>query len=935
MSKLNSAFKSDEVVDTEDWNAMDENEGEELITIGLFLKPGDVVELSQPGREPVLAVFVQQLDSNSQFFSVNGRWCHSIIARVAFAITGCIDPALLKPLLPFMPTSPGKADPKGEVHVPVNLATPVQRILERMTEEAERIYRTNAPVLDTAYAVLADPKRTRMMTLSQIAKTLLARNDPAWKPSPAALLAVRKSLHHNEFRFRSDIRSHRLTNVFAIRPKNDVQVVETVHEWIREHREFLATTSTKPNEVPRKRSQGVTYVMDFLAKARRLIALSRKDREPNLGVVGPSKTGLSQPGDASGVEIVWGETFSSTDKQIINFLQAWVLTGQYVGIGGLHAACANLIMSTGCYGVSAVRSDGMSDSEASQIRRTTGMVFLQEIGVITPYENRALYDEQLMLPTVRLSRNLELLNTKAEMTRKNPDFRDSMADLRRDWGSATVYCIDDAGAQEIDDGISIERINGETSDFWIHVHVANPTAFFDKTHALSGLAAHMTETVYTPERSFPMLPLWTTQGYFSLGRDRPVLTFSSKIDSGGNVLERRIEPGIVRNIVTITPSDVSSLLGDQTTHETRRLVVGGKLLINEVSKKTPTVSAEQLRDLQDLYTAAQRLWEMRKAAGGIRISSTVNHVRVFESPGRPGMTWSAPSTDRSRFIKGDPIIEVTNRISRGLIHFGISPANIVEEMMILACSTAASWCTERKIPVMYRGTIAPPSNDALSSEELKAQYVLPHIEKHGEVPYGTAVRYITSLGRAIAHSAPLSHKIIGVPGYVKVTSPLRRFSDMIAHWQIEAAIRYEARTGKKFDANVSSTDIHGILPFTQRQMQESIVTLSPRERIIGGTKRSSSRFWSTLALFRAFYYKEAPLPDTFRFWVRRAPDDVRFQLKSATGLLPDYGYDAFLTASRDAQVGDEWEVQIERIDVFARSIYVKPVRLLRREEDPL
>jgi hypothetical protein len=213
MSKLNSAFKADEDVDAPEWNATEEDDGEELITIGLFLKPGDVVELSQAGREPVLAVFVQQLDSNSQFFSVNGRWCHSVIARVAFAITGCIDPAVLKPLLPFLPTSPGKANPKGEVHVPAELAAPVQRILERMTEDAERIYRTNAPVLDTAYAVLADPNRTRMMTLAQIAKTLLARNDPTWKPSPAALLAVRKSLNHNEFRFRSDIRSHRLTNV--------------------------------------------------------------------------------------------------------------------------------------------------------------------------------------------------------------------------------------------------------------------------------------------------------------------------------------------------------------------------------------------------------------------------------------------------------------------------------------------------------------------------------------------------------------------------------------------------------------------------------------------------------------------------------------------------------------------------------------------------
>jgi hypothetical protein len=284
-------------------------------------------------------------------------------------------------------------------------------------------------------------------------------------------------------------------------------------------------------------------------------------------------------------------------------------------------------------------------------------------------------------------------------------------------------------------------------------------------------------------------------------------------------------------------------------------------------------------------------------------------------------------------VQGDPIIELQYSVPKSPIHFGMSTANIVEEMMLMACSTAASWCTERNIPVMYRGTIEPPQSEALSSEELKTRFVIPHMEKHGQVPRGLARRYLASLGRAIAHSAPLPHKIIGVPGYVKVTSPLRRFSDMIAHWQIEAAIRYEARSGKKFSAADLATGPRGILPFTQRQMQESIVTLSPRERIITMTKRSSSRFWGCLALLRAFHYKEAPLPEVFRFWVREIQDETRPYDKGAIGVLSDYGLQANFTDARAVQDGDEWEVQLDHIDMFSCKIFVNPVRLVHREEE--
>ncbi|KAH7377268.1 hypothetical protein BKA66DRAFT_156529 [Pyrenochaeta sp. MPI-SDFR-AT-0127] len=932
LSKLSSGVKADENTNTNEWAKAEADEDEGLITIGLFLKPGDVVELSQPGREPVLAVFVQQLDNISQFFSVNGRWCHSILSRVAFAITGCIDPALLQPLLPFMPTSPGKANPNGEVHVPLHLAAAVKSTLERMTVEAENIYRTNAPVLDTAYALLADPARTRMMTLTQIAKTLLAHNNPTWVPSPAALLAVRKALNHNEFRFRSDARSHRLTNVFAIRPKTDVQVVETVHEWIRQYREHLALSANKPPNYIEKRTKGATHVINFLEKARRLVANSRKRRDPNPGYLGPSKTRLDAKDESSNVQVEWGEPFTSADKQIINFLQAWVLTEQFIGMAGLHAACANLLLATECYGAGVIHNGGTTYSSLVEMDRATGLLFLQEIGVLSPHENRSLYDEQLMLPTVCLSRNLELLNTKAELIRRNPDFRDSMADLRHDWGSTTVFCIDDAGAHEIDDGVSIERVRGDASEFWIHVHVANPTAFFDKTHTLSGLAAHMTETVYTPEMTFPMLPTWATQGYFSLDRNRPVITFSTRISRTGKALETKIQPGIIRNIVNITPSEVMSLLGEKPTVETRRILVGGEIPSVDNSRPPPKLTVDQVQCLRDLYTAAKALWETRKAAGGIRFGTSAPNVRVFQKSHHAGMTWSPPSIDRSRLIEGDPTIEVTHQLSKGFIQFSISPKNIVEEMMMLACQAAASWCTERHIPVMYRGTIEPPTRDGQSMEQLRP-LLLSYWEKSEEPPLELAMRYTNSLGRAIAHYAPLHHKIIGVPGYVKVTSPLRRFSDMITHWQIEAAIRYEARSGKKFDAAKNATSARSILPFSQRQMQESILTLSPRERIISMTKQSSTLRWITMAFMRAFHYKEAPLPDVFKFWVRSVPDDMSGTWKYALGHLPEYGIRAKMIDQVPVQVGDVWEVKLDSMHVFSGNFYVKAVRMLSREAD--
>ena len=235
---------------------------------------------------------------------------------------------------------------------------------------------------------------------------------------------------------------------------------------------------------------------------------------------------------------------------------------------------------------------------------------------------------------------------------------------------------------------------------------------------------------------------------------------------------------------------------------------------------------------------------------------------------------------------------------------------------------------------MFRGSIAPPNVNRAPSEELKHNIMSNYLEKHLNPPLRLTTQYMESLGRAIAHTSPLPHRVIGVSGYVRVTSPLRRFSDMIAHWQIEAAIRHEAKTGKKYNAAELSSQ-RGILPFTQRQIQESIITLSPREKLIATTQRNAVNHWVSQAFLRALHYGEAKLPATFRCWIRYVDLGAnRFSLRPlAVGLMPEFGLRVAIRDIEDAQLGDEWEVVLDSVDLFNARIYVKPVRLLNRETD--
>lgn len=66
--------------------------------------------------------------------------------------------------------------------------------------------------------------------------------------------------------------------------------------------------------------------------------------------------------------------------------------------------------------------------------------------------------------------------------------------------------------------------------------------------------------------------------------------------------------------------------------------------------------------------------------------------------------------------------------------------------------------------------------------------MLPTEEELEAVPYGPCrdVMLRSRMVRSISSTdKPTPHAGLGLPGYVQFTSPIRRYGDMLAHWQLK------------------------------------------------------------------------------------------------------------------------------------------------------
>lgn len=140
-------------------------------------------------------------------------------------------------------------------------------------------------------------------------------------------------------------------------------------------------------------------------------------------------------------------------------------------------------------------------------------------------------------------------------------------------------------------------------------------------------------------------------------------------------------------------------------------------------------------------------------------------------------------------------------------------SQLVSEMMIACGEALAAFGEEKNISLPYRGQ---------ASQEIPAG----DMEAIPEGPC-RALALRRYLGRAdMSFMKPISHAALGVRGYVQFTSPIRRYSDLLAHYQVKAILRGEPP------------------PFSSAYVEAVMAVVNLQSRQARKLQVSSTRYWA-------------------------------------------------------------------------------------------
>jgi exoribonuclease II len=196
---------------------------------------------------------------------------------------------------------------------------------------------------------------------------------------------------------------------------------------------------------------------------------------------------------------------------------------------------------------------------------------------------------------------------------------------------------------------------------------------------------------------------------------------------------------------------------------------------------------------------------------------------------------------------------------------------LVAEMMILAGEVAGKYCQQHNLPVPFRGQ---PQPELPSDEEL---LLLPA----GPV---RACALRRCMPRSEIGITPIRHASLGLDTYTQVTSPIRRYTDLLTHFQIKAHIRGEE------------------LPFSSEKMQEILYNVTSSAQEATAVERQTNRYWSLEYLRR----------NADQVWQVLVLRWLREEENLGIILLEDLGLELPHRFERSVALGDRLKVQVSR-----------------------
>jgi ribonuclease R len=360
---------------------------------------------------------------------------------------------------------------------------------------------------------------------------------------------------------------------------------------------------------------------------------------------------------------------------------------------------------------------------------------------------------------------------------------------RRDFRHLPIVTIDGETARDFDDAVLVEH-DPHTGNWRLQVHIADVAHYVKAATALDLEARLRGNSVYFPDRAIPMLPQELSTDLCSLrpDEDRLVLSCLMDIDASGNVTGYEVTEGVIRSARRMTYTQVHAILeGDAATR---------------------AQFAELVPEFERMKQLAQVLNRKRDRRGSID----------FDLP--------------------EPIIEFdefgamksVTRSERNWAH------RLIEEFMLAANESVASWIESLGVPSLYRIHEKPEPRRVVEFEETAAAFGyslgignLPvrKFETRGErreqrgragrtrqheVPEEIAVTprmyqkltakiagkpeerilsylMLRSLRQARYSEKNEGHFALAASCYTHFTSPIRRYPDLIVHRIAKALLK--------------------------------------------------------------------------------------------------------------------------------------------------
>jgi len=331
---------------------------------------------------------------------------------------------------------------------------------------------------------------------------------------------------------------------------------------------------------------------------------------------------------------------------------------------------------------------------------------------------------------------------------------------RRDLRTLRTITMDGEDAKDLDDAISIEKIEGK--GYRLFVHIADVSEYVKENTALDREARLRGTSVYLVDRVIPMLPPRLSNGLCSLNPNVPrfALTAAMTVGYDGEIISGDLYESIIESDARTSYKEVYGVLFENQ-------------YLDRYEAFLPMFRT--MKELKDILT------EKRTRRGSIEFDFPETHVDL-DPEGNPTDIYAYP----------------------------INYANgIIEEFMILCNEFVAERFARMKYPFVYRVHEDP--------DELKIGEFL-HVAKlfgaqahvHGkptplflsglmnqikDEPFTPALSQILlrSLAKARYSEENLGHFGLASECYCHFTSPIRRYPDLYIHRIIKSWLHDEGR----------------------------------------------------------------------------------------------------------------------------------------------